>query len=508
MQIVSFAVALALLGGDASAPLSAWFVPAAAKVMRDARPAAADAWDLALAANEVEACQIVLSSDHPVDGVTVSVTLPDAARASGALEASLFQVMYVPIGKEKMPFPDPLPPLAGPLALRPGQAQPVWISVRARRDAPAGAYEAGVEVRAGEWTRRLRLGIRVWDFALPETPSCVTAVGNGTDLAEWHGVKSGSPEALALSRKYYEFLLAHRVSPMFIPVDLMTDAAVPYLDDPRMTSFTIPYPKSDEELKALVARLIDGGWFAKGYFYVVDEPSSKQSYDAFVAATDRLRKIEPRYRIVMPFYRNPEFGEKLRAIDLMLGRLNVWCPHLLFVESEPGLRKFLRGRANAGESVWWYVCNNPRGAYNNLQIDMCGMSHRALPWQQKREGIAGLLYWSAMAWWKQYIDDPWENMDTLRVGIYGDGSLLYPGKKVGIDGPVGSIRLELFRDGVEDFDCLTLADRWLGPEATARFVARVARTPTDWERDPVRFEAVRRELGAALEKAAASPRGR
>ena len=28
-------------------------------------------------------------------------------------------------------------------------------------------------------------------------------------------------------------------------------------------------------------------------------------------------------------------------------------------------------------------------------------------------------------------------MDTIGAGFYGDGSLLYPGRRVGIDGPVG-----------------------------------------------------------------------
>ena len=35
-----------------------------------------------------------------------------------------------------------------------------------------------------------------------------------------------------------------------------------------MTSYRIPYLEKDAELKAVVQRLIDGGWFAKGYFYV------------------------------------------------------------------------------------------------------------------------------------------------------------------------------------------------------------------------------------------------
>jgi hypothetical protein len=89
-------------------------------------------------------------------------------------------------------------------------------------------------------------------------------------------------------------------------------------------------------------------------------------------------------------------------------------------------------------------------------------------------------------------------MDTIGTGYYGDGSLLYPGKKVGID---GSVRLEALRDGLEDFDYLTLAEQKLGAAATRKFVARIARSLTDFEQSPAQLEQVRRKLGDALEKA-------
>jgi hypothetical protein len=408
---------------------------------------------------------------------------------------------------ERIPYPDPLPPLAGTFDLQPKQAQPIWISVRVPKDAAAGTYRGTVRVAAGAWKKEFPLCIKVWDFTLPDAPSSATAFGLGyAAIAERHQVKPNSPEAQALNRKYYEFLLAHRLSPMDLPVDLMSREAIPYLQDPRMTSYRIPYLQNDAALKAVVQHLIDGGWFAKGYFYEVDEPTTKGAYDALAAVNERLRKIEPRYRIVAPFYANPDFDAKLKSRDLMLGRLNIWCPHLEYVQSEPDFRRFLKNRGNAGETVWWYICNNPRKPYNNLHIDMSAMASRTLLWQQKREGMKGLLYWSVNYWDKTFVPDPWESMDTLGTGYYGDGSLLYPGKKVGIDGPVGSIRLESLRDGLEDFDYLALADRRLGPEATQRFVARIARSLTDFEQSPAQLEQVRRELGDALEKATNEPR--
>ena len=63
----------------------------------------------------------------------------------GSLRPTLFKVEYVPIEKEKIPYPDPLPPLTGPFDLQPKQAQPVWISVRVPKDAAPGVYRGTVK---------------------------------------------------------------------------------------------------------------------------------------------------------------------------------------------------------------------------------------------------------------------------------------------------------------------------------------------------------------------------
>jgi hypothetical protein len=52
---------------------------------------------------------------------------------------------------------------------------------------------------------------------------------------------------------------------------------------------------------------------------------------------------------------------------------------------------------------------------------------------------------------------------------------------------------------------LALADRLLSPDVTKGIVARIAQNLTDYELDPIKFEQVRRELGAAIRRAAARP---
>ncbi|MGC8642742.1 MAG: glycoside hydrolase domain-containing protein [Isosphaeraceae bacterium] len=488
---------------SADARLSVWFAPSAAKIPRDARPVpSALKWDMAAARNETEACQLVVSSNQPCRDVTVTVADFRQKNGSAHLTPALYRVGYVPDIVGHTPYPDPLPPLR-PFDLAAGAAQPVWISVHVPRDAPPGRYATNVTVTAQGQRRTFPLTLQVWNFALPDTPSCTTAFGIDPDsIARQHHVAAGSPAASQLYERYYALLLDHHVSAYTIPADLMSEAAARFLDDPRLTSFVIPYPASDEGLKKLVDRLAGRGWLAKGVFYPIDEPVTKDAYTALEAIGSRLHKLVPSYRWVVPFYRGPDFDQKHSAFDLMAGRVNVWCPNLHYFDQDRRTRPFLAERHRRGEKVWWYVCCGPGEPYNNFFVSMSAMAHRVLFWQQKRERVDGLLYWNTTYWDPRSTKDPWQSMMTVKdinPNIRGDGSLLYPGTPVGIDGPVSSLRLEVIRDGLEDFDYLTLAEKRLGSEATSKLIARIAPKLTSYETDPLVLEKVRRELGQALE---------
>jgi hypothetical protein len=64
----------------------------------------------------------------------------------------------------------------------------------------------------------------------------------------------------------------------------------------------------------------------------------------------------------------------------------------------------------------------------------------------------------------------------------------------------------MIRDGIEDFEYLTLADQRLGESASKEYIAKLVKSLTVYETDPYKFETVRRELGNELEKATVSMR--
>ncbi len=511
-QLSFIIAALLSVSIQAQGSVSAWFVPSTLKVVRDAKPPKNinNRWIIHSARNEVESCQVVLLSNKAVQGVSAAVSPLKHKKRKDKIPVELFKVEYVPNVVGNTPWPDPLPPLKS-LNLQPNIAQPLWLLVRVPANAAPGTYGGKVEIKTDDETIILPLSLKVWDFALPETPSCATAFGvSSYYIYPQEGVSPDSQEARELDKKYYEFLLDHKISAFTIPVDLLSDEAVKYLEDPRMTSYMIPLYGDEEKQKQLIERLIKNGHFRKGYFYVYDEPVKKDQYEEAIKKCEFLKKIEPQVRITIPVYTNPDWDQNLRSSDLLQGLVNIWCPNSHYLDISNWLREYLKKRKNAGETYWWYVCCGPGAPYANFFVDMQGISHRILFWQQKMEGIDGLLYWSTTYWNpEQGCPDPWESMMTFRdinPKMRGDGSLLYPGKKVGVDGPVSSIRLEIIRDGIEDFEYLTLAEQRLGKEETFKYIRELVKNLQNYETDPEKVEEVRVKLGYALEKATAEAR--
>ncbi|MBV9266503.1 MAG: DUF4091 domain-containing protein, partial [Acidobacteriaceae bacterium] len=82
----------------------------------------------------------------------------------------------------------------------------------------------------------------------------------------------------------------------------------------------------------------------------------------------------------------------------------------------------------------------------------------------------------------------------------GEGMLVYPGKQVGEEGVVASMRLKWIRDGVEDYEYMQLLQE-LGRGDWAHEVAgRVGTDWMHWNHDPDVLEAVRRNLGQELDR--------
>ena len=200
-----------------------WAVSSGWKVRPDAQVPAATATGLELAAarNETEAAQLVVTPASALTGLTLHAG--DLHGPGGAIlsrdRLDVLRVAFVPVARatDKAgatgPWPDPLPPLRGPLDLPAGANQPFWLRVNVPADAAPGLYTGLVALAAGSWHADVPLRVRVHAFALPDRLACETAFGFNADrAARYHGAKTDGQRRRMLEG-YWRSFAAHRISP-------------------------------------------------------------------------------------------------------------------------------------------------------------------------------------------------------------------------------------------------------------------------------------------------------
>lgn len=413
-------------------------------------------------------------------------------------------------------WPDALPPLEGPIVLAAKKNQPLWVNVKVPRDAAAGDYLAEITLVGDGWQATVPLEIHVWDFALPERNHLETALGFDPWLMfRYHGA-STEQDRRQLLDLYFRCFAEHRISPYDptpldpIKVEFQPKATPPRADvdfsrfDPAMeqavakyhfTNFMLRiqgmgggtfhsrvepsiagYGENTPEYKAMFAsqvqqiesHLRDKGWLSMAYVYWFDEPDPKD-YEFVKAGMLRLKTNGPGLARMLTE----------EPVEPLFGLVDIWCPVTPNYNHE-----IAEARRKAGERFWWYVCTGPKAPYCTLFIDHPATELRVWLWQTWQRRISGILvwqtnYWTSSAAFPDDYQDPYEDpmgyvsgystpKGVKRFWGNGDGRFIYPpisASKPGkqptavIAPPASSIRWEMLREGVEDYEMLwMLAD--------------------------------------------------
>jgi hypothetical protein len=213
--------------------------------------------------------------------------------------------------------------------------------------------------------------------------------------------------------------------------------------------------------------LAQRGWLERAYTYWYDEPAP-DDYPFVVRGMDLIHRSDPRLRRLLTEQYVPDLA----------GRVDIWTP--IFPAFDVS---WARERQALGEQVWWYVCTGPKSPYPNNFIDHPGIEHRLRFWMAWQYGVQGDLYWDTTYWTHDTVfppprfQDPWvDPMSYNYAGIIGawgngDGRLLYPPRgwsegRPRVEGPTPSIRWELIREGIEDYEYL-----WMLRDAADRLEA-------------------------------------
>lgn len=432
------------------ASITPWLSSATLKIFPDDKPPAGiePPFRLLSARNEFEPFQAAVYAAKETKGVKVTVsdfkgdggTIPSANAALYLVETVTIE--RPSIAATRKVWPDPLPPYHD-FDIKAGETRSVWVDLFVPAAAKPGLYYATVTVSASDGVSfALPITLDVRDVSVPVVPSLRTAfgIGYGSVLAA-HKLTNGSPEAQLMKEKYYWFLVEHRLSPYSIPVDLFSDEAHKYLDDPRVNFLRAPFSWDKEQMQKIVDRLKSTGWINKAVYYERDEPST-DTMPEVVRIGKWLREFDPDLKYLITTGCNTALKD---------ASIDIWCPALIFT-LDINKMKELREEVKRGKEFWWYTCIGPKWEGTDYFIDEGATSPKALTWMNYLYGVTGVLFWQTTSWGR-VDDNPWKKTETYPAGN-GDGSLLYPGSEVGYDGPVASIRVKMIREGMEDYEVL------------------------------------------------------
>ncbi len=530
------------------AGLDLWFNHAYTKTpAEDVTSTGWNTYTLRMAKNEAEGVHLLLASANGHDGISVSLT--DFANDAGhTLKTELMYGYYFDDVDGKT-IVDPTPWVAEGQTFRldAGRSYMYIIKATSAIDSPAGLYSATVTVHdaEGKELKKAVVHAYVWNFALPEETSCKTQMdlswGNIYIAHEqWDGDDS------QLYKNYYDLLLANRICAYSLPynnafspadTDLYADERIrEYLDNPRVVAFNPVNWKnhnpSDEELRAVYAYLSQKPeWLDKAYFYFVDEPIVKADLDRILTYAEQLKRCFPDYKMMSPMHLNYALNSESTEdyLSYVKDVINVWCykPYFyttyaqysydraLAYRMTPALEKNLGTFADRmereqaeGDELWWYVTRRPEDPEITILMDTESVRHRILFWQQKLYNVDSFLYYLANDWFEigenNGLNKKYEHADGVDgLDCYGNGVLIYCGQDFGIRGGVGSLRLENVRDGIEDFEYLTMIESLYGKEVADAIICRLTTSIAHYNTDIDHFTDLRVSLGNILEEALA-----
>lgn len=259
------------------------------------------------------------------------------------------------------------------------------------------------------------------------------------------------------------------------------------------------------------------GVLGKEYIYWFDEPG-ENDYE-FVRETNRMiKEYAPKLTTFLT--------EHLPGHDVS-DVTDISCSIWNAVDHEKAER--IRARGN---EYWTYLCTGPKSPWITLFIDHDAINMRMWSWGSYVHHLNGLLIWETVYWNSPeaspdgVLQNPWEEAMSWSTGYglikgkrqpwgNGDGRLFYPeNRHVGVDTTpylgeaVPSYRVELLRDGIEDYEYLKMLER-LAAEKPRKAAAarRLLQIPSSiytdeqhYNKDPQAILQYRRRLAEAILK--------
>lgn len=485
-----------------------------------------DVLSVSAAGNEYESAQLMLTAKRDVSFYDIAVSdLKNGASVIGRenIEVLVEKYIYVPVPTNSaFPtgyYPDAIVPVdaivkSGENKIVKGNNQGILIRIYVPSNTKKGIYTATVYLNIEGKIKEIALQLEVYDFNVPEEIHTKTAFNLWSASPEYSDMLAQGHyySDLELYTKYYNELLKYRVTASEIPSYAGTDAQqyaedlFNTLKDKRISAYNLPVltvavsrngktyrlldvSAMENSLRAIIEKSLECGQdlLEKAYLYVptLDEPDYDK-YWAVIQSSLDFKDLKSKLAEEYDFSGLPKLQESLvnipnlttiidlSKIDDLTGYVDTWVP-IVHNWDDNEKKEFLQERVLAGDDIWWYTCISPTNPYPSYHIDDNLIGSRLLSWMQKANNVGGNLYWCTNLFVEQIGGifsprDVWED-PIAYPGAAGDGYLFYPGERYGIDGPIGTLRLESIRDGSEDYEYLYMLEELVNAAAKKYSVA-------------------------------------
>lgn len=404
-------------------------------------------------------------------------------------------------------WPDPIEPRAT-LDLEPNTTRSIWITFTIPHDVPPGDYHGKVrllhESEPEHPLLEVPFTLHVWDFELPEE----THIAAIYDIRFGPGGKHWGFRFEELYRKVTALMARRRLCPdriwpdpefhlqageIVVDFEQYDRAAREYFEryrfpvsyaprifysfgwgfPPKPLFGVQPYPGAPPfegidrgqllpEYKELYQTMLrrfwqhaqQEGWADRLVLYVSDEP------------LDRLKEIRDQLQAVCKMIHEvdgsiPIYSSTWHFVPDWEGHLNIWgLGHDGRVPPEQ-LAKIRAGGARIWFTTDGQMClDTPYAAVERL------LPHYCFKYDVEAYEFWGCTWFTYDPWsygWHAYIDQSMEPGRSHWIRYpNGDGYLLYPGKPIGHDGVVTSVRFEQASEGVEDYEYLYMLRELVG----------------------------------------------
>ncbi len=209
---------------------------------------------------------------------------------------------------------------------------------------------------------------------------------------------------------------------------------------PEISGTSDTYRKFLEQFLPQFKRFLEEeGILERSFFHCADEPDGEAQIADYKRARALLKEIAP-WMKVMDALSDPAFAKE-KITDMPV----------------PSITTALAFKA-VGIDTWVYYCCGPRDGYLQRLFDTPLSKIRMTGLVLYKLEASGFLHWGYNYWYKfctSEITDPFSNGDvTAWPGLpFGDPFVVYPGP----NGPLDSVRWEMFAEGLQDYALLQSA---------------------------------------------------